>query len=201
MKRQFPLLCLLLLAAQFPAARDVRACACCTNPGDRLVTSKAIDANEQQIIGSLRFAETAQLSIGEADPESIKGVRVKSDRLSLRVRRTPNTWTFSFDDGAGNKGDLFFAVPKRIRLFQVDPHGLVARQSNGGGPVLYKEWKLTSPAKGNGLLQGSVGGRQGAALIFHGHGNHCPNPSDFVAWTLVLYGPKAQVTFFGMLRN
>ena len=61
------------------------------------------------------------------------------------------------------------------------------------------EWKLITKARGTGMLTGSVGGKQRAALIFHGRGNRCPNPEDFAAWTLVLYGPKAEVTFFGKL--
>ena len=198
---KFAVLFVTLLAGfQFLFAGNGNACACCANPGDRYVSSKNIDAHERDILNSFKFSVTAHVS-GEQDPEDIRGVTLKSHELTVQVERTPKLWTFSLNDGAGNSGRLFFSLPSRIRLFQVDTHSSFGRKSAGGGPLLYKEWKLITKARGTGMLAGSVGGRQRAALIFHGRGNQCRNPEDFTAWTLVLYGPKAEVTVFGKLMK
>ena len=190
----------LLAGFQFLFAGNGNACACCANPGDRYVSSKNIDAHERDILNSFKFSVTAHVS-GEQALEDIRGVTLKSYDLSVSVERTSKLWTFSLDDGAGNSGRLFFSLPSRIRLFQVDTHSSVGQKSAGGRTLLYKEWKLITKARGTGMLAGSVGGKQRAALIFHGRGNRCPNPEDFTAWTLVLYGPKAEVTFFGKLMK
>lgn len=188
-----------LACLQLLSAAEAHACACCTNPGDRHFNSGPIEKYERNIIDALRFAETAHLSTGEADPGTILGVKVASARFSLVVRQNPRRWTFVLNDGQGHTGTLEFEIPAKLTRFEVDPHSTSVNPTGGTGPTLYKEWKITSRAVGTGLLRGSVGSGQRATLIFHGRGNHCADASDFNAWTLVLWDNRATVTFFGAL--
>lgn len=175
------------------------ACACCSDPGDRYVETEAVDKPRLDEINQMAFADTAQVSVGQRDFEDVEGIRLAALPLHVTVRRNGKVWTFSFDDRQGNKGDLHFTLPERVTVFHVDPRLPDANEATG--PTLYKEWRLTSKAAGNGMLSGSVGGNQMATLIFHGRGNHCTDPGDFNAWTLTLYGSKAKVLLFGDLKR
>lgn len=69
------------------------------------------------------------------------------------------------------------------------------------GSRIYKEWRLTTKARGTGMFEGATGGDQQATLIFHGRGNSCMDVSQFNAWTLLLHGSKAEVKFVGKLAS
>jgi len=189
----------LMLAVMAPIASDSWACACCTNRGDRTVATRELDQSQSEIIKQFRFAPQARLSYGEMDLEDVRGITVKSGVLNIRVDKNKNIWKLSFDDRRGNTGTLAFSLPRTISIFEVDTRSRSGVESLGGGPLLYKEWKLTTGATGDGMLQGSVGRGQRATIIFHGRGNHCTSVEDFNAWTLVLWGPKAHVSLFGQL--
>ena len=51
------------------------------------------------------------------------------------------------------------------------------------------------------MFAGATGGEQKATLVLHGHGNSCPDASQFSAWSLILYGPKGTITFYGDLTK
>ena len=192
-----PILVLATNVFVLAAAGDAMACACCSNEGQRFVETEAINAYAAGLIGDLKFAGDAKLFTGEADPEYITGVTATSTDFRLDVAKSEDRWIFKFSDEK-NSGELTFKLPRSITRFEVDPREFDA-QSQPNGPTLYKEWRLTAKAVGSGLLKGAASGDQRATLIFHGQGNSCTDASQFTAWTLVLHGSKANVTFFGKL--
>ncbi len=189
--------CGLVLAILFLAgARPALACACCTNEGQRNVTTRALDSGNRQEIESLRFGGKATVFTGEGDAESIKGITTPSINYAVTAKWLDNRLVFSFRDKAGRTGTLELARPDTVSVFEVDPRNVPDR---GQGPTLYKEWKLSAPAAGSGVFAPGTGPRQILTLIFQGHGNSCTSSIDFSHWTLVMQGPKANYTLFGEL--
>lgn len=185
---------LLMLAAYGGPAR---ACACCTNEGQRMVETVKMDAYSAGIFADIRFAETARLYTGERDLTDIEGVTAKSSDLRLAVKKGEKSWEFAFaEDGGG--GTLTFVLPGSVTKFEVDPRDPDV-QPNGLGPVLYKEWRLTSVPRGTGMFRAATGGDWRATLILHGRGIGCTDVAHFNAWTLVLHGSKGTSSLFGTL--
>jgi hypothetical protein len=184
---------LLALVAHGEAAK---ACACCSNDGQRYVGTDKIDAYAVGVLSEIRFAEAAQLYTGEADVADIEGITAKSSAFRLAVTKKVSTWVFAFAQEGGG-GALMFAMPDSVTKFEIDPRN--AEASGGLGPVLYKEWRLTAKLIGNGMFKGATGRNQQATLILHGRGNSCTDASQFTAWTLVLRGAKVTITLFGNL--
>jgi hypothetical protein len=174
---------------------DALACACCTSPGQRNVAVQALDASRRAEINRLRFAGSAQLYTGEADPGSIKGIATPSQRYELNVVSQKDQLAFAFRDQSGRSGSLSLQLPSTISIFEVDPR----TPKMGGEPLLYKEWKLTSKAGGSGVFSVGLGPNQLLTLIVHGRGNSCTSSDDFTDWTLVMQGAKANYSLFGEL--
>lgn len=172
------------------------ACACCTNYGQRNVDVVALDSGKRAELESLRFAETAQLFVGEGDPESIKGITSPSASYALKVAWQGNQLGFDLRDAAGHEGTLTLSVPSKISIFEVDPRD---SPDQGTGPALYKEWKLTGKVTGSGVFAAGAGPKQLLTLIVQGRGNSCTSSIDFAHWTLVMEGPKGNYTLFGDL--
>ena len=185
-----------MLALVLADVGPARACACCSNTGQRNVDTKPIDAFAAGILADVQFAPAAHLYTGEADVESLGGIATKSTDFQLAVSKAAGSWEFNFADSSGG-GKLTFVLPKAITRFEIDPRDPAPEP--GTGPVLYKEWRLTAAAVGSGMFKGATGGDQRATLILHGHGNSCTDASQFDAWTLVLHGSKATNTLFGSL--
>ncbi len=175
-----------------------QACACCTNPGQRMVALEPLAASRLANLQGLQFARAAQLYLGEADTDSIRGITTPSEHYDLTVTSSPKRLTFALRDKAGRSGTLALAWPETIAIFEVDPRE--AKPDRGLGPALYKEWKLTAPASGTGVFAPGTGARQRITLILQGRGNRCTDASHFTAWTLVVHGPAAEYTLFGALK-
>ena len=169
------------------------ACACCTNQGQRNVTTMALDLGKRQEIESLRFAGQATLFTGEGDVEGIEGIATPAGTYTLSAKWLEDRLVLSFRDAAGRTGTLSLTRPSTISVFEIDPRD---RPDKGQGPRLYKEWKLSAPAKGSGVFQPGVAPRQILTLILQGGGNSCTSSADFTHWTLVMQGPKANYTLF-----
>jgi hypothetical protein len=190
------LLCLGLLGAGVTAAT---ACACCTEPGYRNVTNRPLDSYKRGEIQRLRFAQKAQVFVDAGGLESIKGARNLSEDYELLVTQGEAAMTLSFKDGKGRAGTLVLALPRSLAVFEVDPRDGVGH--SGSGPMLYKEWRLTSPAAGTGVFAEAAGLGQKLTLILHGGGLACTGAEDFRAWTLVMFGNKAEFSLFGQLET
>ena len=190
-------LLLALAAFGMPAVPDVAfACACCTSPGQRNVQVTALDSSKRDALTSLRFADSAELFLGEADAELVEGIATPSQRYKITTEWLGGTLIFALEDATGHKGTLAVTLPGKVSIFEVDP-----RDDAGGGtgPALYKEWKLTGKAAGSGVFRPGTGPNQWLTLIVQGHGNSCTDASDFSHWTLVMEGPKANYSLFGDL--
>jgi hypothetical protein len=116
--------------------------------------------------------------------------------FDLGVAQQNDRWVFEFRNVEGNTGTLTLNFPNSISVFEIDPRD--EKPQPGNGPRLYKEWKLTAKAVGTGIFARGVGSGQNITLILQGHGNNCATPDDFAHWTLVVYGPKAEYSFFGI---
>lgn len=187
-----------LAALVLTAATAAQACACCTQSAWRRVEVEKLDSSKLAEISQVRFAKAAQLMLGEADDDVIKGVKDPQEDYELRVARTKERWAFSLRDKKGRTGTLTLSLPKTISIFEVDPrHGT----DKGQGPVLYKEWKLTANAAGDGLFRAATGGGQKMTLVLHGRGNGCTSADDFTHWTLLVHGPVDTFTMYGKLDS
>jgi hypothetical protein len=188
----------LFAAAVIFAPAAAQACACCSQTAWRRVEVEKLAPHHFGEINQLRFAKTAQLMLGEADDDGIKGLTDPDEDYDLTVVRAKDRWTFSFRDKKGRAGTLSLMLPKTISVFEVDPrHG----KDEGQGPVLYKEWKLTANAAGNGLFRASVGTNQKITLVLHGRGNACTSAEQFTHWTLLVHGPVDTYTMYGALES
>jgi hypothetical protein len=186
----------LAILAFFAAVPPAFACACCTNAGQRNVATVALDSGKRQEIESLRFAGEATLFTGEGDAEAIGGIATPSGSYELTAKWLDDRLVLSFRDKLGHTGTLSLARPNTVSVFEVDPRD---RPDKGHGPTLYKEWKLSAPAAGNGVFRPGIAPRQVLTLILQGGGNGCTSAVDFSHWTLVMQGPKANYTLFGDL--
>jgi hypothetical protein len=165
--------------------------------GSRSVGSDTLSDWRLAQVEALRFAKAAKLSLGEADPE-IKGVPDPGSEYELQVSRQKGRWVFALRDQKGRVGNLVLALPKTVSIFEVDPRD--EDKEGGLGPLLYKEWKLTANAAGDGLFATEVKGQK-ITLVLHGRGRGCPDVGQFTAWTLMLHTAKQGLTFIGTLDS
>ena len=188
----------LLAALALTITTSAHACACCSQTAWRHVEIEKLAPRYLDEINQLRFAKTAQLMMREADDDAIKGVTDPQENYDLAIVRTKDRWAFSFRDKKGRTGTLTLALPKTISVFEIDPrHG----KDEGHGPALYKEWKLTAKAAGDGLFRATVGGNQKITLVLHGRGNACTSADHFTHWTLLVHGPVDTFTMYGALQT
>jgi hypothetical protein len=181
------------------AGTPALACACCSNEGQRYVQTDKRDAYATGLLDELRFASAAHLYTGEADVEDIAGISAKSPDFQLVVTKSEKSWLFDLKEEGGG-GTLVLTLPDRVTKFEVDPRD-PQTGTPGTGPVLYKEWRLATAPRGTGMFAGATGGEQKATLILQGRGNSCTDASQFNAWSLVLYGPKGTISFYGELAK
>ena len=178
------------------APRPARACACCSNEGQRNVNVEALDQSKRALLEELRFADAAKLYLGEADPDSVEGIADPSSSYALKVAWEGNAILFTLKDEQGHAGSLALELPGKISIFEVDPRDA---PDQGTGPSLYKEWKLTGKVIGSGAFAAGAAAGQLLTLIVQGRGNSCTSATDFAHWTLVMQGPKANYSLFGDL--
>jgi len=185
---------IVLLASAF--WQEVSACACCTSPGERTDLSMKLESYHSDELDPLRFSPKAQLFLGEAEPETVKGITTPAGKYNLQAAWKGDRFVFSFRDEKDHSGTLVLLRPKMISSFGVDPRNQPDRPN---GPVLYKEWRLTSKATGTGVFTAGLGAGQSLTLVLQGHGNNCTSSVDFSHWMLVMRGPRAKFHFFGDL--
>jgi hypothetical protein len=173
---------------------EALACACCTSVGERFDLVTKLEKYHLEELQKLHFDRIANLFLGEADPDSVRGITKAAAKYELQAVWQTNRLLFSFRDETGQSGDLSFAMPKTIAIFSVDPR---SEPEGRLGPSLYKEWRLTAKAAGGGVFAAGLSVEQKLTLVFQGRGNNCTSASDFTHWMLVMDGPKAKYHFFG----
>jgi hypothetical protein len=191
---KFSLAAAVLLTFAVCGGKPVKACACCSNDGQRNVRTQKIDAYASGILSDIRFDEAAKLYTGEGESDGGWKLAGSAD-FRLVVSKHDADWSFEFTQPE-TSGTLTFALPTTVTKFEIDPREAPAAPN---GPTLYKEWRLTAPGRGNGMFKDVTGGDQQATLILHGRGNSCTDATQFTAWTIVLHGAKLTTSFFGTL--
>ena len=188
--------------------REASGCACCTDFGQRNVGVQRLDAYKRDELERTRFLSEAELFLGARGPEDVQGISHSekssdSGRYKLSLTKHSDRWSFDFrgaDAGTENIGGvLTLTMPTVVSVFEIDPRREVPSPQDGHGPVLYKEWRLTSSAVGSGIFAAGISPGVKITLIVQGHGNSCTSAEDFTQWTLVIHGPTAEYSFFGGL--
>jgi hypothetical protein len=185
----------LLALAALTSAGASPALACETSPAQRYVKTEKFSALRSGEMVRVNFAPTAKLTIAETD-EPIKGFDANADYQVTVAWQKDDSAVFSLRDGKDRTGTLTVARPKTLSIFEVDTRD---SKDDKASPSLYKEWKMTSPALGDGVFKGVTGKGQTMTLVLHGRGDSCPDTKQFNAWTLLVYGPAGTFTLFGKL--
>lgn len=175
------------------------ACACCTEPGQRLDVVAPLDSYLRDELGRIAIAPVARLYTDAGFPETIEGVDEPStEGYDIEMSRTADRITLRLLDPAGQAGGIELTVPAEITRLEVDPRDGDTTEA-GLGPVLYKEWRLEGEARLSGFLAAGSG-RADASLILHGRGRGCTSAEDFTHWTLAVRGVGVRFTLLGETR-
>jgi hypothetical protein len=189
---------LAVLAVALAAPSAAFACACCADRGEWHQLEQKNGQLELGELNRLRWATPARLFQGPGGLEAVKGIATPAPIYSVRLRRVGKSWTFTFRDARNRAGTLAFEVPAVGVQLGADLHD--GKLAGGGGPLLYKEWRLAGPVTAKGIFA-SGARRASFRLILQGRGNNCVNADDFRRWTLQVSGPDARYSLFGTLAK
>jgi hypothetical protein len=104
-------------ALELPISERALACACCAELGERNVGPVKYDSYRQETIRPLRFDHTADLVLGAAGFDGVKGIITPSDEsYEFQVFQRPTGITFSFQGNANHSGTLFLKWPNSISI-------------------------------------------------------------------------------------
>jgi hypothetical protein len=188
----FILIPLLALVA-FPSS--VYACACCANAGEWSQIPQTIGDYEFTEINRLKFSPGAKL-LQTARGENT-GVASNSVNYALSVTKKQRVWNLSFKDEKGKTGTLSLVIPKNGISFKTD---LYDKRGPGGGPLLYKEFRLEGQVTGNGIFSKGITPGTKFRLVLQGRGGACMIAEDFKTWNLQVFGSRANFAFYSSFR-
>ena len=188
------------------------ACACCAESGTYVISTQKPDEYTFELLGKMKFDQSADLFMTEAGFDGIKGLsNIAKSYDSNNWVTTPaffsltnsfaaKTWKFNFKTKDGVDGVLSLPMPTQMLMFAADIHD--KRTSGGGGPLLYKEWRFKGNVQtGNGFFKTSIVNPTTYFLVLQGRGNGCDNAEDFTNWRLEISGKKADYAFYGELSS
>lgn len=199
MRLQKPLLLLAAIAALLLSPVAALACACCSNPGHYFSGQVDLDEHPLSELKVMRFARTATLFATEAGmEEDALGIDRPKPSYSVQGAFTGNVWRLTFRSGA-NTGTLELPLPDKMWNHSADIHD--GRLSPGGGPLLYKEWRLEGELKGNGIFKNGTTAPAKYVMVLQGRGNGCDSAGDFGNWRLQVRGENAKYAFYGKLAR
>jgi len=191
------LLLFVTIVMQLLTPVQVLACACCAEDGEYSKYAGKIEDYELEVMKQLRVGNRAFLFLTEADlEEDAFGITDPKEQYLVTGLVVGNAWRFTFRDGR-KTGVLSLALPQTLESFKADIHD--GKRSGGGGPLLYKEWRLEGQVEGTGLFKSGIVGPTRYLLVLQGRGNGCDNPGDYKHWRLEITGEKARYAFFGQL--
>jgi len=174
------------------------ACACCADAGYWSSATNRLRTYELGQLDRIRFSPSANTFVGTAGLDGVTGISAASTRYGLIRVKAGRRWTLRLRAPAGGGGSLSFDLPGSALLFATDLRD--GRRSIGGGPLLYKEWRLGGTVSGTGDFLSATSGAT-YRLILHGRGNACLDARNFTRWTLQVRGAGARFTLFGSLRR
>lgn len=196
----------LSISALFPA--NAVACACCAESGHYSIGTSKPGEYQLDILKEMTFDKTAELYLTAADFEAVKGLgaieaemfAAESDTIGFSSVFAAKNWKLNFKTPKGKTGTLTLPLPAQMLSFRVDIHD--GKNSGGGGPLLYKEWRFKgSVQSGTGFLQAGIIKPTTYFLVFQGRGNGCDDLTNFTNWHLEINGAKAKYEFFGKLNS
>ena len=193
------------------APSNALACACCSESGAYRISASKPDSYQLELLGKLRFADKAELYLTEAGEDGVKGL----DKFFQNLPSQPSTiepsfnlsgaftnkaWKLNLKDAKGQSGTLRLPIPQTMVNFSADIHD--GKESGGGGPLLYKEWRFKgNVASGTGVFQAGIINPTTYFLVFQGRGNSCDNAEDFKHWRVEINGKKADYAFYGEMAS
>lgn len=192
MNRTIPLLSVL---AFLNTSEMAHACACCAVPGERFDRFEILAEDHIEGLNSLRFDSSAHVFTIAINYPDVVGIRTDDSPVSMEIQKDQKAWNFVFHNPAGQQGELNFSFPKNFTSIGIDTRDPEIPEHTGGGPSLYREWRLTTKSKGNGIIQDSVDGVQTVTLVLQGRGNSCG--IDVNGWSLQFAGTKSDLLLFG----
>jgi hypothetical protein len=154
------------MAALLLSLLTALACACCSNTGHYF--SGAVDLDEHPLseLKRIRFARTAFLFATEAGiEEDSLGIEQPKQSYSVQGSFIGNVWRLTFRSGA-NTGTLELPLPGKMWNHSADIHD--GKLSAGGGPLLYKEWRLEGDIKGSGFFRTGTSAPAKYVLVLQG---------------------------------
>jgi hypothetical protein len=172
------------------AAPSAFACACCAEPGTHYEQTAKLQPFELQELKRVRFGTAAKVALGAAGFDAVHGIKNPRASYPVQVTQAGRTWTLSF----GSSGALAFTLPQKATSFLVDVHD--GKMGGGGGPLLYKELRMTAPVHATGNFHGAR-----ISFVLQGRGNDCLNGDDFKWWRLQISGGGADYAIYGALRR
>ena len=175
------------------------ACACCAETGDYFSGQTDLDEYPLSQLKRMRFARTASLYLTPAGiEEDSQGIDQAKRNYSIVGAFLKDVWRLTFRAGSAS-GVLELPLPAKKWAHSADIHD--NKLSPGGGPLLYKEWRLEGNVTGTGVFRAGTVAPTKYTLVLQGRGNGCDNAEDFSHWRLEVRGDKAQYAFFGRLAK
>lgn len=185
------------IAALLLSPISALACACCSNTGSYF--SGTVDLNDHPLseLKLLRFARTAYLYSTEAGiEEDSQGIDRPKPSYTLQGAFVGDVLRLTFRSGT-NTGTLELPLPDKMWNHSADIHD--GKLSAGGGPLLYKEWRLEGEIKATGFFKNSTPAKY--VLVLQGRGNGCDSAEDFGNWRLQVAGENARYALYGKLAR
>lgn len=187
------------------------ACACCAEPGTYMTYTDKLEQFEIDLLGDMKFANTSELFLTEADFEIIKGLNsikpeaaeyIPSENsafFKLDGGFAARKWKLTFTTPKGKSGVLTLPLPAKMTKFKVDIHD---KKDEGLGVLLYKEFRFNGIVQsGTGIFSGGMTKPVKYQLVIQGRGNGCDNAEDFTHWLLDIDGPRADYRLMGTFKT
>lgn len=187
----------LALAALLASAAPALACACCPYENENSLGAQALSSTELEVLKQLRFAPTARFNTGPEDSSDYPALRFQSSVFDTTAAWTGNALRMTLRNKAGG-GAVHLTMPNHVTRLAADIHD--GKKFSGGGPLLYKEWRLEGHLKHEGLFKPGKGAPTGYVLVFQARGGNCDEPEQFTHWHLTLNAPDASYAFSGTLK-
>jgi hypothetical protein len=190
--------CLMLMAWMVWTVK-ASACACCAEAGTWFERTSRMESYQLDELNRLRFDATATTYMDAAGEDNIQGVSNPADAYNLSLAKQRGRWVLTFKDKAGRTGTLALTVPNTLTDFGTDIHD--GQSGGAGGPLLYKEWRLTGAVTGTGVFRKGNTPQTKYKLVLQGRGNNCTSAETFRNWTLQVFGPNAAYSFYGEFKD
>ena len=189
------LVSIIIAGLLFLSPVTARACACCAEPGHYFSGSTNLDDDSLSQLKRMRFAGNAFLYLTAADFEEVsQGIEHATEKYLVSGSFVSNVLKISFRTG-NRSGVLELPLPTTMWAHSADIHD--GKPSPGGGPLLYKEWRLEGNVTGTGVFKAGTSAPAKYTLVLQGRGNGCDNAGDFKNWRLAVEGEKASYAFYG----